>query len=185
MEERKAEGSELVDSVLDAAVGQIPEDSTAKQVATELGWVGLAIGVVLGNIPVTVLISAWASGKASISSDVLAVYFDVFVLVAPWVAVFAVLSLWLHFDTPAVGGPQALFILALAVLGGGWASYELGGALPADVAAGPQSGSPGGSAVYVVDSLGAYLELYGPIPPIAGAIQGLLYGRWASLLMRD
>jgi hypothetical protein len=188
---RPNEGPEVrddaaLDEGIGAAVGAVPEGTPLGKFLKQFGFAGLIIGVLAGNVPVTALISAVVSGKGTITADTFATYWSVFLLVTPWVALFAVIAYCIATQT----FPQmnlAGYLLAFGCLVGVAAtvSYTLGGTVPVEVAEGPAQGGPAGAGAYAVNSLSAYWDLYGPWPVLAGVVEGGVFGWWAAALTSD
>jgi hypothetical protein len=130
---------------------------------------------------VTAAVTEAASGKGNLDISRLEAYWDVFVLVTPWVAVFTLLAYWTFGERPQMSGAVFLFLMGGLVFAAGVASFALGGPVPAEVLT-PSAGGPSQQAAYVVDSLGTYVDLYGPLPPLAGVVEGGLFGYWIALL---
>jgi hypothetical protein len=174
---------DLLDKGIEKGIEQVPEDSGFGRALRQAGWGGLIMAVLIGNVPVSALIAAVVKGKATLDAGAIEVYFTVFVLVAPWVAVVAIFSYLAEVkDKPQMSGYAWFLLFALAVCVAGFASVSLGGAVPATV---PASGSPGGLADYTVSTLGEYLELFGPWPILAGCVEGGLFGYWAAQLQNS
>jgi hypothetical protein len=184
-DEPKSSGGAL-DEGIGTVVDAVPAGSPLAEFLKQFGIVGLALGVLVGNIPITAVISAAASGKGPITEDTFTTYWDVFLLVTPWVAVFAVIAYCIATETfPRMSGAGYLFSFAALVFGAGALSYSLGGPVPDGVIQGPVQGGPSGAGAYAVDSLSSYLELYGPWPVVAGIVEGGVFGFWGAVLAND
>lgn len=174
----------IADKVLAEAVERTP-DGPLKKVLKQLGPVGLLLGVLAGNIPVSAAIAEAIDGKVALDTGALGTYWYVFVLVTPFVAVVGLTVFLVATDqVPEMPGPTFPIVVGLLFLGAGWLSLELGGAVPLDVLTGPASLSPGGSAEYVLGGIGDYLDIYGPWPVLAGIVEGWAFGAWAAILSR-
>jgi hypothetical protein len=174
---------DVADELIKEGLKRVPDESPFKRILAEAGWLGLVFSVLFSNVPVTVLVSAFASGKAALNMDALELYAMVFVAVAPFVIITAALTFASLTDQMPQWPPQGyLFVGALMICGGSWLSLGLGGVVPAEVINGPVSASPSGLGTYILESIGAYLLIYGPIPLIAGMIQGFFFGRWGAVL---
>lgn len=177
-----ADNRELLDNALEKAVAAVPEGQF-RRFLVQAGWVGLVLGYLIGNIPLTALITAVAKGQGTLNTGALEAYWVVFVIVTPWVVAFAAIGYLINSDHEM--HPYGLaFLGALLVAGAGWLSFELGGAVPLEVVQGPTHSGPAGAAEYVVRGLGSYFELYGPFPPLAGLVEGLFFGYWGSILAK-
>lgn len=174
---------DLMDDALAKGISALPEGKP-RTFLVQAGWVGLVLGVLIGNIPVTALVTAAAKGQGTLTTDSVEAYFIVFVIVTPWVVAFAAIAFAIAMDIK-MHPYAAAFGGALLIAGAGWLSYQLGGAVPLEVVQGPTHGTPVGAAEYAIRSLGSYITLYGPWPPLAGLIEGSFFGYWASVLAKD
>jgi hypothetical protein len=171
---------DLLDKGIEKGIAQVPEDSGLGRALKQAGWGGLIMAVLIGNVPVSALIAAVVKGSATLDASAIEVYFTVFALVGPWVAVAAIFSYLAEIENkPQMSGIAWCALFAGAVCVAGFVSVSLGGAIPATV---PESGSPGGLTDYTVSTLSDYLELFGPWPILAGCVEGGLFGYWAAQL---
>lgn len=177
---------ELADKALTAAIGAVPEDSELKRVLKQAGWVGLALAVLIGNIPWSLAMNSIVKGTAPLNMDALETYWSVFVLFTPFVVLFGIAVYLMETDNvPQMPGAMYVIIPALIWWGATVLSLELGGEVPIGSLVGPESTSPGGSAEYIFQSIGTYIDRYGPLPVLAGPVEGAALGYWAALLSRD
>ncbi len=184
-EPRDADSQEAVDDVLAAAVDAVPEGSPLAQVLKQAGWVGLTLGVLIGNIPLSAAVEATADQKATLNLDAIETYATVLALLTPFVVLAAVIT-WISLtdNVPQIGGIGAAFAVGILWWVAIQISLALGGLAPAESVAGPTNTSPGGWITYVFASIGDYIALYGPLPVLAGPIEGVAFGYWAWLLAK-
>jgi hypothetical protein len=178
------DGKAVADKALAKAVERVPE-GPLKRALKQAGPVGLVLGVLAGNVPVSAAIAEALDGKVVLDTNALGTYWYVFVIVTPFVVVTGLTVFLLVTDQmPEMPGWAIPVSVGLLFLGAAWLSLELGGAVPLDVLSGPTSLSPGGSAEYVLGGLGDYLDIYGPWPILAGVVEGCAFGAWAAALTR-
>lgn len=176
---------EVIDQSLETLEDRLP-DGPIKTMLKEAGVVGLILGVLIGNIPVTVAIQNLMSGKYRLDSSALETYFTVLLIVAPFVTLAGAATYMICAKKmPQWGGPTWALVIGLSVLGSVWLSLFLGGVAPLEAAQGPTTGGPSGMASYTVTTLGAYLEVWGPWPCLAGVVEGCAFGRWAYALNKQ
>jgi hypothetical protein len=173
---------DVLDRQMADAAERLPEGKFKKSLR-EAGIIGLVLGVLIGNVPVSVAIKQFMSGDYKLDSSALETYLVVFLIVAPYVALAAVATyLFRSGNLPNWPIQGWAVVTAGLVLGSTWLSLMLGGIAPLEAAMGPTNGSPAGLFAYSADSLGKYLEVWGPWPCVAGIVEGFAFGRWAYLL---
>lgn len=175
-------GDALIDGAVETVQEAIPEGGF-KEFLRQAGWGGLALGVLMGNVPASIAVTKVASRQGSLNIDAVEIYIRVFVFLTPWVVLFGVAAyLVASGNYPRMSIPAYLVWSAFLVSVAGYISVSLGGVVPVELAEGPEYGGPTGGAQYTATSLAGYVKAYGPLPPIAGAIEGLLFGYWIAQL---
>jgi len=175
-------GRQTADELLSRGIDAVPEGSF-KQFLKQAGWVGLALAVLIGNVPWTFAVKSALERKAPVSLETLETYWIVLVLFTPFVVLFGVLVYLIRTETvPTNNGPLLLIGAGLLWWVATLVSFSLGGTVP------PASMRPptGPSAVldYIFSSIGTYVDHYGPVPVFAGPVEGAAFGYWASVLSR-
>jgi hypothetical protein len=179
-----ASGRQAADEILGHSIDALPEGSL-KRSLKQAGWVGLLLGVLLGTVPWSFAAKSIVQGKGAISVETFETYWLGIVLFTPFVVMFAIVGYLVasRSNLPISGGPA---ILSAAVLW--WVatliSYNLGGTVPV-VSMHPPQGGPSAALAYIFTSIGMYIEYYGPLPVLAGPIEGAALGYWASVLSAD
>jgi hypothetical protein len=179
-----APGRQEADEVLGRGIEALP-DSLLKRSLKQAGWVGLALGVLLGTVPWSFAAKSAFESKAPIRLETLETYWLGIVLFTPFVVMFAILGYIVASRSKVpISGAPALFGAAVLWWVATLISYNLGGTVPV-VALHPPQGGPSGALTYIFTSIGMYVDYYGPLPVLAGPIEGAALGYWAAVLSAD
>lgn len=178
------QGRQAADELLARGIDAVP-DGSFKRVLKQAGWVGLVLSILIGNVPWSLALKSVIERKAPVGLDTVQTYVTIFVLFTPFVVLFAILGFMVATKTiPQVNGAALLIGAGLLWWVATLVSYSLGGAFPTATTRVPQGG-PTGALEYIVSSIGTYINYYGPVPVVAGPIEGAALGYWASVLSRD